>query len=304
MKQITILYTSLILLMISCQENEGSNLALFSNQIPTEKAIIFGHGIISTDNAMEFAITFNPDMSEIFFTRRKQDGENEIYTMKLTEGKWSSPAKAFFRTNNSKHWDFEPHISPKGDLLYFGSLRPLNDTTESSGMHQWYLKKEQDNWSQPILLEPPFEDRFVMYITSTENDKLYFTSSENRKGGIYHATRKPGQEVNITKMAKEINTGDNIAHPYIAPDESYLIFDGLRSSGLGDCDLYISFNENGVWSEAYNLGANINTEMCEMTASVSPDGKYLFFHRGDEKEDSGNIYWADFNKLIKDLRKK
>jgi len=30
-----------------------------------------------------------------------------------------------------------------------------------------------------------------------------------------------------------------------------------------------------------------------MCASVSPDGKYLFFHRGGE-EDIGNIYWIDF----------
>jgi Tol biopolymer transport system component len=40
------------------------------------------------------------------------------------------------------------------------------------------------------------------------------------------------------------------------------------------------------------LGPEINTDQCEMTASVSPDGKYLFFHRGGE--DNGDIYWIDF----------
>ncbi len=302
MKQIKYLVFFIFLsVFTSCKNSKKSNLTLLSSEIPTDEALIYGQGVISTNNAMEFAITFNPEMSELFFTRRKQGGENEIYTMKLTEGKWSTPVKAFFTTNNRKHWDFEPHISPKGDLLYFGSLRPLNDTIKSSGMHQWYLKKEEDNWSQPIPLETPFVDRFVMYISSSEDNKLYFTSSENGKGGIYYTSRHQGQGVNITKMEKEINTGEDIAHPYIAPDESYLIFDGKRTSGFGDCDLYISFKENGVWTEAYNLGANINTEMCEMTASVSPDGKYLFFHRAGDKEDSGNIYWADFSKLKKDL---
>ena len=34
-----------------------------------------------------------------------------------------------------------------------------------------------------------------------------------------------------------------------------------------------------------------------MAASVSPDGKYLFFHRGGD--DYGNIYWVDF-RIIKE----
>ncbi len=302
MKQVLILSIFLTLLLVSCQNSEKSNLALFSDQIPTDTALIFGQGIISTDDAMEFAITFNPEMNESYFTRRKPEGENEIYSMKLVDDKWSAPEVAFFSTNNSKHWDFEPHINPKGDLLYFGSLRPLNDTIESSGMNQWYLKKNEDGWSQPIPLETPFVDRFVMYITSSENNSLYFTSSENGQGGIYYAIREEGQDVSIKKMGKEVNTGANIAHSYIAPDESYMIFDGERPSGFGDCDLYISFKENGVWTESYNLGSKINTEMCEMTASVSPDGKYLFFHRGGGKEDSGNIYWVDFIKIKKELK--
>jgi hypothetical protein len=305
MKQVKTLSIFLILLSIltSCKENKKSNLTLLSDQIPTDTALIFGQGIISTDDAMEFAITFNPEMNELYFTRRKQGEENTIHTMKLIEGKWSTQEVAFFSSNNSKYWDFEPHINPKGDLLYFGSLRPLNDTIESSGMHQWYLKKNENGWSQPIPLETPFVDRFVMYITSSENNTLYFTSSENGQGGIYYAINQEGEYATAEKMGKEINSGTSIAHSYIATDESYMIFDGERPSGFGDCDLYISFKENGVWTESYNLGPKINTEMCEMTASVSPDGKYLFFHRGGGKEDSGNIYWVDFIQIKKELLK-
>jgi len=299
MKQIKILsiLTLLFISTISCQNSEKSNITLLSNQIPVDTPLVFGPGIISTDDAMDFAITFNPEMDEMYFTRRKPEEQNKVYAMKLIDGKWTAPEVAFFSAN--KGWDFEPHITPKGDILYFGSTRPLNDTIESSGMHQWYLKKNENGWSQPIPLEKPFVDRFVMYITSSENNTLYFTSSENGQGGIYSSMREEGQDVSINKMGKEVNTGVDIAHSYIAPDESYMIFDGERSSGFGECDLYISFKENGVWTESYNLGPKINTEQCEMTASVSPDGKYLFFHRGGE--DIGNIYWVDFIKIKKEL---
>jgi len=302
MKQIRTL-SILILLFIatmSCQNSKKSNLTLLANQIPMDTPLVFGPDIISTDGAKEFAITFNPEMDEMYFTRRKPEELNKVYTMKLIDGRWTAPEVAFFSTDSGMN--FEPHITPKGDILYFGSRRPLNDTIESSGMHQWYLKKTENGWSDPIPLEKPFVDRFVMYITSSENNKVYFTSSENGEGGIFSAIREEGQDVSIKKMGKEVNTGIDIAHSYIAPDESYMIFDGERSSGFGDCDLYISFKENGVWTESYNLGSKINTEQCEMTASVSPDGKYLFFHRGGDKKDSGNIYWVDFIQLKKELK--
>ena len=305
--------TLLFISTISCQNSEKSNLTLLSNQIPVDTPLVFGPGIISTDDAMEFAITFNPEMNELFFTRRKPEERNKIYTMKLIEDKWTAPEVAFFSTNSNEYGSYEPHINPKGDVLYFGTSRPLNDTIESSGMHQWYLKKNGNGWSEPISLEKPFVDRFVMYITSSENNTLYFTSNEKEDshgdGGIYYAMREEGQDVSIKRMGKEINfSGSSMAHPYIAPDESYMIFDGERPSEVEDCDLYISFKENGVWTESYNLGPKINTEMCEMTPSVSPDGRYLFFHRASKKvrEDgstysTGKIYWVDFIQLKKEL---
>ena len=305
MKQVKILPILIFLFVFiaSCQDSEKSNLTLLSDQIPTDTALIFGQGIISTDN-FEFAITFNPEMDELYFTRRKPEEDNEIYTMKLVDGKWSDAELAFFSTN--KGWDFEPHINPKGDLLYFGSTRPLNDTIESSGMHQWNSKKSVSGWSKPMPLEKPFVDRFTMYITSSENGNLYFTSNEKgakpEDGGIYNSINEEGQYRNTKRMGKEINfSGKWIAHSYIAPDESYIIYDGESTSGFGDCDLYISFNKNGTWTEPYNLGPEINTDQCEMTASVSPDGKYLFFHRGGE--DNGDIYWIDFRPIKENIMK-
>ena len=292
--------TILVTLHIACQEVKKSNLTLLSEQIPTDTPLVFAPGIISTEDK-EFAITFNPEMNELFFTRRKPEEDNEIYTMKLVNGAWSKPELAFFTA--SKGWDFEPHINPKGDLLYFGSTRPLSDSAEATGMHQWYSKKTIDGWSEPKPLNRPFIDRFIMYITSSQNGNLYFTSrdpgAKPGSGGIYYAIFAGGEYGGVTRMGKEINfpQGEWIAHSYIAPDESYMIFDAQGTSGYGDCDLYLSFNNDGSWTAPDNLGPKINTDQCEMCASVSPDGKYLFFQRG--VSDTGNIYWVDFT-LIKD----
>ena len=85
-----LIFTFLLIFITSCQDNKKSNLPLLSNQIPTDTPLVFGEGIISTDS-YEFAITFTPEMDEMYFTRRKPEEGNEIYAMKLVDEKWSNP---------------------------------------------------------------------------------------------------------------------------------------------------------------------------------------------------------------------
>ena len=304
MKAIYLAPLFIVSLLFSCAKETRYNLILLDKNIPTDIPLIFGKGIISTDN-YEFAITFSPEMDELFFTRRNPGEDNKIYTIKLVDGQWSNPKPAFFTT--SKGWDFEPHINPQGDKLYFGSTRPLNDKIKSTGLHQWYSNKTQNGWNTSVPLERPFiEKSIIMYLTSSRNENLYFTTGE--KGDkpedwvIYKSIKEDGQYKSIDRMGNEINSpGKWIAHSFIAPDESYMIYDFKSESGYGESDLYISFNKNGKWTKPYNLGPKINTDHTEMAASVSPDGKYLFFHRGNENE--GNIYWVAFEPIKEEIQK-
>ncbi|MCB0661654.1 MAG: PD40 domain-containing protein [Saprospiraceae bacterium] len=286
------------------QQSSIHKLSLLSQPVPTDSALIFGPEIISTAD-FEFAITFDPDIDELFFTRRKPDADNEIFTMQMVNGKWNEPTPVFFKANEG--WDFEPHIDPSGNRLYFGSTRPLPDTSSGRGLRQWYCERKDDIWSSPTPLEKPFLDRSViMYLTAAENGNLYFTTGE--KGDkpedwvIYWATPDNDHYGEIIRMDSAINgQGTWIAHSYIAPDESYLLYDFKSESGYGKSDIYISFRQNGTWTKPYNLGAKVNTPQTEMCASVSPDGQFLFFHRGGANEDEGNIYWIAFEPLREEV---
>ncbi|MGE3468256.1 MAG: hypothetical protein AB7J13_15160, partial [Pyrinomonadaceae bacterium] len=104
---------------------------------------------------------------------------------------------------------------------------------------------------------------------------------------------------------KKINTGKSF-HPFIAPDESYLIFDSKREDGFGDSDIFISYRQqNGEWGAPINLGSKINTEAWEASASVTPDGKYLFFNRnmGSDKYENVDIFWVS-TEVLENLRPK
>jgi hypothetical protein len=82
MKRFYITLLFLIFLSFSCTKETQSNLILLDSNIPTGTPLVFGEGTISTDS-YEFAITFTPEMDEIYFTRRKPGEDNVIYAMKL-----------------------------------------------------------------------------------------------------------------------------------------------------------------------------------------------------------------------------
>jgi hypothetical protein len=88
--------------------------------------------------------------------------------------------------------------------------------------------------------------------------------------------------------------------PYVARDGSYLIFTSERPGGIGLSDLYVSFpNGKSGWTAPVNVNSfcpGINIAGYAIAgASVSSDGRYLFFTRyaraaSGEQED---IYWVE-----------
>jgi hypothetical protein len=92
-------------------------------------------------------------------------------------------------------------------------------------------------------------------------------------------------------MPYPINTASNEHDPYIAHDESYLIFDSDRPGGFGGTDLYICYKmADNSWSEPQNMGNNVNSESSDFCAMLSPDDEYLFF--SSSRSGNGDIYWV------------
>lgn len=280
-----------------------SSLTLLSSEIPQDTALIFAPDVISTEQSHESSIAFNQDMTELYFGRREPNEKYKIFTMRLINGKWSEAALAPF-SRNKEFSDYRPRLTPEGDMLYFSSTRPLTGATESSGSHQWYVKKNESGWGLPTPVEKPFTGRAIVDMTASENGNLYFSSNEKdakpESEGIYYSVNQGGQYSTIERMTEKINSHDEwTCCPYIAPDESYMIYDSPREGGFGWTDLYMSFNRNGSWTRSYNLGPKVNTKYGEGMATVSPDGRYLIFYRDIERK--GDIYWTDFIQLKNEI---
>ncbi len=292
---------------LAAQPNDENR--FFGQEPPGSTPEEFAPGIISLTGHTAASITFSPDMNELFFARRKQGESHNIYTAKRINGRWSAPELAPF-SKNKEYLDFHVRFSPQGDRLYFGSNRPIGDTTDVRVMakwqnmrnlerlHLWSVQRTERGWGQPTpILEEPLKDRFIMCATPSQYGNLYFTSKEKGEKledeGIYYATSQNGTFQKPMRLGATINgNGKWIAHPFIAPDESYLLYDAERSRGEENGDLYVSFHKEGVWSESFSLGPEINTELSQGTATVSPDGKHLFFSSVEKEGEMSGLFWV------------
>ena len=209
--------------------------------------------------------------------------------MKEENGRWTRPES--FCTG------LAPFLSPDGKTLLF--------TTRDYEI--WKMERSADNWSDPISLGSTINCARSQYGPCvTDDGTLYYM---NAKGIVRSAFIK----VRYTEpepLGSEINSNNYEGPPYVAPDESYMIFSSFRPGGYGSSDLYISFRGgDGTWTEPKNMGPTINSEGRDRLAFVSSDGKYLFFNSSRVSElntkplsgGPGNAFWVDA-KIIDKLK--
>ena len=188
---------------------------------------------------------------------------------------------------------FGANISPDEKVLYYNSLdRPLPEGAEKPQCPIWISSIE----GETHLAQTRFIGFGGMYPTATSDGGLYFTL---RKDGVDCIARREylNNEYKETEVVPPPVFSESFhdQHPFIAPDESYLIFDSENRNKKNGCALFISFkNRNGSWTEPRNMGDFINQENAAM-ARVTTDGKYLFYGDAD-----GCTWWIStkiFEKL-------
>ena len=136
-----------------------------------------------------------------------------------------------------------------------------------------------------------------MRLSAAASGTLYFdTFTENLDAPLRSSRWVDGRYEEPRALGPQFAVGTYNAHPFIAPDESYIVFDSRRDEGYGSSDLYVSFRDaEGAWGPAINLGGEINTPSAENYPSVSPDGRVLLFDRRERLangETAVNIFWV------------
>lgn len=258
---------------------------------PGQTPTIFAPGLLNRP----LGLAVSPAGNQIVYASWGGEPRARIMILERTADRWSTPRVASF---SGEFMDWDVNMSPDGSRLYFSSRRPRpGETTPIEDADIWFVERIGDRWGSPQHLGPT---------VNTELDEVHPTIARN--GNIYFFGRRDGgfggADISVTRLVngeytppellgRAINSEHHEMDPFVAPDESYLIFHSDRPGGPGRMNLYISFRaDENTWSESIELGPQINKEgATNYCGRVSHDGRYLFFHvrQGEES----NVYWVD-----------
>ena len=213
-----------------------------------------------------------------------------------------------FSLINSKHDELSPVLHPNGVELYFTRA---NDSSNVGGKKDdgdiWISKLEEgDKWSTPVNAGLALNNVFYNSVIGfTPDGKIMFLhhrypidSKPPKTQGISYSELREGKwsfpkpaEIKYFKNTSKHQSGSLSANGEI------LLLSMKSFSSRGHEDIYVCFWDGSKFSLPKNLGNIINTHGEEMTPSLAPDNRTLFFasngHPGKGGRDLFKSYRLD-----------
>jgi Tol biopolymer transport system component len=155
-----------------------------------------------------------------------------------------------------------------------------------SDLDIWVVEKTPSGWSAPMNLGPVVNtSQSESHPWVTRDGSLYFSSERpdgKGRADIYRSRLVAGEYSAPENLGPGINSEAAETMGCVAADGGFLIFSSAR--GPQRNDLYLSRWDGAAWQPAVDLGPKVNTRYDETSPSLSPDGRYLFFHSDRQPE--------------------
>ena len=244
--------------------------------------------------AMTPSITFTSDGLECFYTYWEPGFASILFTTKDIGSSWQDPDTASF----SVPYDDSPYLTPDGNQIFFIAYR-LIPGSPYINRHLWYTDRFGSGWWDPAVMDSPLMEHFIVSVSASANGNLYLGMADNNEPGIFISRYINGYYQEPEKLSDSINYLPRPLRPYVAADESYIVFDASESQDpLSQRDIYISYrNPDQTWTKAVAFNGAVNTDADEVVSFISRDNRFLFFAR------NGVLHWVDAMSVLTSVEK-
>jgi hypothetical protein len=248
--------------------------------------------------------SISADGLELYFGSNRPGGlgEDDIWlTTRMTkDDAWGEPTNLGPMINSST-WEVSPCLSGDGLVLFFGSLR-------SGGYGNsdiWVTKRatRNDEWGPAENLGPPVNtsgDEGFVAISSNSLELYLGDYAPVLPGGVgkrdLWMTKRPtvfDPWAAPQNLGSTVNSTAHDVMPSLSTDGLMLLFTSRRPGGYGARDIWLTTRPTtkDPWREPVNPGPPINSSAFDQSASVSADGRTLYFTSQRSSEYGGLNLW-------------
>ncbi|MBS2213581.1 PD40 domain-containing protein [Carboxylicivirga mesophila] len=191
-------------------------------------------------------------------------------------------------------------ISPQGDEIVY-TLGDYKQTCRGLVI----LTREGEQWSEPALMNISGEYMDIEPFYSHDGQRLYFASnrpifndSTRKDYNIWYSDRLNDGWSAPVALDSLINTRADEFYPSLSRNGN-LYFTATRPNGIGREDIFMSELINGHYQTPKPLPAEVNSDLYEFNAFISPDEDYLLFGSFGRSDGlgGGDIYISEKDSL-------
>lgn len=250
----------------------------------------------------EYLPSLSNDGEFLLFTRNIKGKQEDIYISKKSGDSWGNENAGAVKVNtpnNEGMAKFEPH----NYKVYYAGCSRAEESIDCDIFESTFIDGKM-NGENPIRGDLNSIKWDSQPSISCDAQTMYFAST--RDGGyggsdIWYAKKdEDGAWMKAKNMGEKVNTAGDEEAPFIAKDGKALYFSSNHHPGFGEGDFFVSFNKNGNWGEAVNLGAGLNSPSKELGLFISDDATTIYFSSERKGGKGGlDIYQAAMPKHLK-----
>lgn len=232
------------------------------------------------------------DQSRLYFTRKTQNGDEDLYESTFQDGQWRRGSAV--KDLNTRQDEGMSTFVRDGRRLFY-TVCGREGVLGACDIWQAELDKDRSVTAMgPLNGFANSEGWESQAAISCDGQTLYFSSK--RPGGLggtdlYVCERQAnGQWSEAQNLGAPVNSEMDEEAPFITNDGRTLYFSSNGHPGRGDQDIFMSWKDKeGHWSVPINLGPPVNSAFRELGFFLTADGQTGYFASDRPEGNAGGL---------------